>query len=106
MLCSRRAVLPQGLRRIQRQTRISDMSAPGTDKPTNDTERSPREEFGDELSNPGANTDGRTGAGAGPTTPSEAEADAATGRDGDQAGTSRDGDHEIEDGGPKTSKTR
>lgn len=82
------------------------MSAPGTDKPVNATQRSPREDFGDELSNPGANTDGRTGAGAGPATPSEAGVDAATSRDGDQSGTSRDGDHEIEDDGPQPSKKR
>ncbi|HUD95812.1 hypothetical protein [Sphingobium sp.] len=77
------------------------MSDHGAEKrglnPAANPERTGREEFGEELRNPGMNAEGRTGAGAGAIPPSEAEADAATSRAGEQAGTPRDAIHQTED---------
>lgn len=74
------------------------MSNRATEKPVKKPGLSAREEFGEELLNPGMNAEGRTGAGASPIPPSEAEADAAAGGHGQQAGTARDGIHVTENG--------
>lgn len=67
---------------------------------------SAREECGEELLNPGMNSRGKTGAGAGAIPPCEAEADAATSREGVQAGTQRDRIHKTEDNDPATARNR
>jgi hypothetical protein len=84
------------------------MSNHEASKPPHDTPQKPgldaREEFGEELRNPGMNAQGNTGAGAddgaAKAPPSEAEADAATRRSREQAGTQRDILHRTEDDGP------
>lgn len=56
-----------------------------------------RDELEDERLNPGMNAQGQNGVGGSPSRPTEKEADAATRRDEEQAGTQRNKRYPTED---------